>query len=95
MGTDFYSKFPNFSGLSRSTTRSVGCHLRSASGPCGARMIPASSIAFFGWVNSHPRVRMLVYNQGYGGEPFQLSRYPRAAARIRAWLWGGRWPGHV
>jgi hypothetical protein len=40
---------------------------------------------FFAFVNSHKRVRMLLYNQGnLVGGPFRLTRYPNSAAAIRA-----------
>ena len=41
----------------------------------------------FGWVLSHRRVRLLMYNQGYKvNGPLSLARYPRAAAAIRLQL---------
>ena len=50
----------------------------------------------FGWVLSHPRTRMLVYNQGVNPVgPFRLFRYPRAAAALRAELAGSRFPAYA
>jgi hypothetical protein len=39
----------------------------------------------FGWIKSHRRVRMVMYNQGShpSESPFQLARYPRSAAVLR------------
>ena len=39
----------------------------------------------FGWIKSHRRVRMVMYNQGShpSESPFELSRYPRSAAVLR------------
>ena len=91
VGTDFYSKFPNFTGLSRFYSEFPGLPFAFGEWSMWGADNPGFVDTFFRWVGAHPRVRMLVYNQGYGGEPFQLRLYPRAAARIRAWLWGGRW----
>jgi hypothetical protein len=42
---------------------------------------------FFAFVNSHRRVRMLLYNQGnLSGGPFRLTRYPKSRAAIKAAL---------
>jgi hypothetical protein len=44
-------------------------------------------VRFFGWVGSHKRVRMLMYNQGNKVDgPFRLHRYPRASKALRAKL---------
>jgi hypothetical protein len=41
----------------------------------------------FAFVNSHKRVRMLLYNQGNLPDgPFRLSRYPASRAAIKAEL---------
>jgi hypothetical protein len=38
----------------------------------------------FSWVLSHPRVRLLMYNQGYQASgSLSLSLYPRSVAAIR------------
>jgi hypothetical protein len=95
MGTDFYSKFPNFTGLTRFYTAFRGLPFAFGEWSMWGADNPGFVDQFFRWVGAHSRVRMLVYNQGWGGEPFELRLYPRAAARIRAWLWGGRWPGFV
>ena len=44
---------------------------------------PAFVHRFFRWVDSHKRVRMLLYNQGNTpGGPFRLSRYPESRKAI-------------
>jgi hypothetical protein len=49
---------------------------------------------FFGFVSSHSRVRMIIYNQGQNPSgPFRLVHYPRSAARIRQELANPRYPG--
>jgi hypothetical protein len=49
---------------------------------------------FFDFVNSHTRVKMLLYNQGnLTGGPFRLTRYPNSTAAIRAELTKKRFLG--
>jgi hypothetical protein len=49
---------------------------------------------FFAFVNSHKRVRMLLYNQGnLVGGPFRLTRYPDSRTAIRAALTKKRFLG--
>ena len=93
VGTDFYSKFPNFTGLTSFYNAFPGLPFSFGEWSMWGADDPGFVDTFFHWIGAHPRVRMLIYNQGYGGEPFELSLYPRAAARIRAWLWGRRFPG--
>jgi hypothetical protein len=41
----------------------------------------------FGWVASHPRVGMMLYNQGVSATgPFRLDRYPNSARELRRLL---------
>ena len=41
----------------------------------------------FGWIGSHPRVQMQLYNQGkLTNGPFRLNRYPRSRAALRSAL---------
>ena len=45
-------------------------------------------------MNSHTRVKMLVYNQGnLTGGPFRLTRYPNSTAALRAELTKKRFLG--
>jgi hypothetical protein len=47
----------------------------------------------FAWVRSHPRARMVLYNQGNRpGGRFRLQRYRRSAAALRAALRAARYP---
>jgi hypothetical protein len=93
VGTDFYSKFPNFSGLTSFYNSFPGLPFSFGEWAMWGADSPGFVDEFFRWIGAHPRVRMLIYNQGEGGGPFQLRQYPRATARIRAWLWGARFPG--
>lgn len=93
VGTDFYSKFPNFSGLA-----SFYARYRSEPFVFGEyAMWGADNAAFitqlFGWVHTHARVQMLVYNQGdVAAGPFRLFRYPAATRALRSALASPRFP---
>lgn len=83
IGTDFYSKFPNWGPLSQFYSSFRG--LPFAFGEWSIWGADSSTFVhqIFSWVRSHPRVRLLMYNQGYKvNGPLSLSRYPIAAAAI-------------
>jgi hypothetical protein len=86
VGTDFYSKFPNFKDLE---TFYDDFHKPFVFGEWALWGSDSPSFVhqFFKFVNTHKRVRMLLYNQGnMVGGPFRLTRYPNSAAAIRAEL---------
>jgi hypothetical protein len=100
VGTDFYSRFPNFRGLDRfyAAPRYAGKPFVFGEWAMWGRDDPSFMRRFFSWVAAHPRVRMLAYNQGNRvGGPFRLYRYPRAARVMRMALrsrrYAGRHPG--
>jgi hypothetical protein len=84
VATDFYSKFPNFSGLERFYRQFGGKPFAFGEWAIWDRDNPGFVKQLFGWVRKHPRVRMLIYNQGarHGG-PFDLARYPGSTRAIR------------
>jgi hypothetical protein len=93
VGTDFYSKFPNWSGLQRfygdRTWR--GKPFAFGEWAIWGRDDPAFVHALFAWSRSHRRVRMLVYNQGKLADgPFRLVHYPRSKLALAAELKRGR-----
>jgi hypothetical protein len=93
VGTDFYSKFPNWSGLQRfygdRTWR--GKPFAFGEWAIWGRDDPAFVHALFAWSHSHRRVRMLIYNQGKQADgPFRLMHYPRSRAALAAELARGR-----
>lgn len=91
VGTDFYSRFPNFRGLDRFYAEFSGKPFVFGEWAMWGRDDAAFVDRFMGWVASHPRVKMLVYNQGSRSEgPFRIWRYPRSASRIRQWTSGPR-----
>jgi hypothetical protein len=90
VSTSFYSRFPNFHFLEPFYRRfAVGQRKPFAFGEYAMWGGDDAGFArrLVGWVRSHPRVRMLVYNQGdksFG--PFRLRRYPRASSVLRGAL---------
>jgi hypothetical protein len=89
VGTDFYSKFPNFLGLDRFAANRRWRDLPFVFGEWAmwGRDDPRFVRRLFGWVHAHRQVRMLVYNEGGDpGSPFRLRRYPRSLAALRAEL---------
>ena len=95
VGTDFYSFAPNFSGLSAFYANTTGRPFlfgEYAVGETGDD--PGFIHALFGWARSHPRVRMMIYNQGVDPVgPFGLYRFPRTRAALRRVLASSKFPG--
>jgi hypothetical protein len=84
VGTDFYSKFPNFTDLETFYDDFPGKPFVFGEWALWDGDDPAFVHRFFRWVNSHKRVRMLLYNQGNTpGGPFRLSRYPESRKAIK------------
>jgi hypothetical protein len=99
VGTDFYSKYPTFAFLGPFYQRwAVEHHKPFVFGEwamCGADD-PGFVERFIGWVRSHPRVRMISYNQGNEpSSPFRLSRFPRASHALRKLLESPTFTGRV
>jgi hypothetical protein len=91
VGTDFYSKFPNWAGLERFYGDRTWSRKPFVFGEWAlwGRDDPSFVHRLFAWSRSHSRVRMLMYNQGkLATGPFRLVHYPRArralAAELRA-----------
>jgi hypothetical protein len=96
VGTDFYSRFPNFSGLNRFYADPRYADKPFVFGEWGmwGHDQPSFIRRFFAWVRSHRRVRMLAYNQGNRPtSAFRLYRYPKAARAIRKALRSRRYTG--
>ena len=86
VGTDLYSRFPNFRALDRfaSAKRYAGKPFVFGEWAMWGRDDPSFMRRFFAWVGGHRRVRMLAYNQGNRAtSPFRLYRYPKAARVMR------------
>ena len=87
VGTDFYSRFPNFDKLERFYAAFRGKPFVFGEWALWGRDDPAFVRRLFGWIGSHPRVQMLLYNQGKLTDgPFRLNRYPRSRAALRSAL---------
>jgi hypothetical protein len=98
VGTDFYSRFPNFSGLDRfyAARRYVGKPFVFGEWALWGRDDARFIRRFFAWVVAHPRVRMLSYNQGNRTtSPFRLYRYPKASRVMRRALRSPRYVGRL
>jgi hypothetical protein len=96
VGTDFYSKFPNWAGLARFYAHSYGKPFVFGEWALWGADNPGFVRQLFAWVRSHKRVRMLTYNQGnrFGG-PFQLKLYPRGRKQIVRELRSPRFPAYA
>ena len=94
VGTDFYSFAPNFSGLNAFYNSYPGMPFVFGEYAVGETPDDPGFIGrLFGWAASHPRVRMLIYNQGVNPVgPFRLYRFPRSVAALRRALAGPRFP---
>jgi hypothetical protein len=94
VGTDFYSKFPNFRDLETFYDDFKGMPFVFGEWAMWGADSPSFVHRFFSFVNSHPRVQMVLYNQGnLPGGPFRLTRYPNSTAAIRAELTKKRFLG--
>jgi hypothetical protein len=93
VGTDFYSKFPNFAGLDAFSHEFPGLPFVFGEYAMWGSDDAAFITRLFGWITHHRQVRMVVYNQGMALDgPFRLSHYPAAAAALRAALASPRYP---
>jgi hypothetical protein len=85
VGTDFYSRYPNWTGLSSF----YGAYAHVAPFAFGEYAIwdgdnPSWAHTLFSWVSAHPRTQMMVYNDA--SPDFYLSHFPASAAVIRGAL---------
>jgi hypothetical protein len=97
VGTDFYSKFPNWAGLNRFyAQQSHGKPFVFGEWALWGADNPGFVHQLFAWARSHGRVRMLTYNQGnrFGG-PFQLKLYPQGRKAIVRELSSPRFPAYA
>ena len=90
VGTSLYSKFPRFGPLSayyRRFSARYRLPFMLAEWAMWDNGDPGFVRAVLAFSRSHPRTRMLVYNQGKRVDgPFRLRRYPAAAAALRRGL---------
>jgi hypothetical protein len=97
VGTSFYSRFPNFTGLERFYRDfAVGRDkpFAIAEWAIWGADAPAFADRLFSWIASHRRVQMVQYNQGaQAGGIFRLGHYPASARVIRHRLRNPRYLG--
>ena len=93
VGTDFYSRFDDFSALSSFYSAFGGAPFVFGEYGLWGADDPGYVHRLFRWIDTHPRTRMLVYNEGGGADgPFSLSRHPRAARALRRALASSHFP---
>jgi hypothetical protein len=87
VGTDFYSAFPNFTGLDAFYKAYPQKPFAFGEWAIWGGDDPAFVNQLFSWVDAHTRVQMMVYNQGYiTNGPFRLNLDPASTQAIRAHL---------
>ncbi len=96
VGTDFYSAFPNFAGLNAFYKRFGGKPFAFAEWAMWESDSAGFVNEFFDWIAKHPRVKMILYNEGYGpASQLLLAKYPAAIPAIRARLDAPRFAGYT
>jgi opacity protein-like surface antigen len=84
VGTDFYSRFPNFHWLDDFYRDFPGKPFVFGEWALWGADDPGFVTRLFAWIGDRPRVRMVVYNQGKLTDgPFRLRHYPRSKAALR------------
>jgi hypothetical protein len=92
VGTDFYSKFPNYRDLERFYRQFATKPVVFGEWALWGADSPAFVNRLFSWTRRHPRVQMLIYNHGNQPDgPFVLRKYPRASRAIRKLLRSSRY----
>ena len=81
VGTDFYSRYPNWTGLEQFYNDYPGYPFAFGEYAIWDGDNPSWVKTLFGWVNSHRRTQMLVYNDA--SPDFWLSHFPASAAALR------------
>lgn len=97
VGTSFYSRYPNFRYLTPFYQRFAERYRKPfmfAEWAMWENGDPGFVREVMAWTRSHPRTRMLVYNQGYRvNGPFRLKGFPAAAAELRRRVASARYVG--
>jgi hypothetical protein len=87
VGTDFFSKFPNWGPLDDFYRSFKGVPFAFGEWAVWGADSPSFVKQMFSWVRSHPRVRLLIYDQGYQARgPLSLPRHPLSTAALRGGL---------
>ena len=86
VGTDFYSQYPVWEDLNRfyAGKQWKGMPVAMTEWAVSGEDEPRWVKQTIAWTVKHPRVRMLVYYQGFGaGNPYDLRLYPRTTNTLR------------
>jgi hypothetical protein len=87
VGTDFYSAFPNFSGLSRLYSAYPSKPFGFNEWAMWRSGDPGFARQLFAFVRSHSRIGLMLYNEGLNSDgPFRLKHFPAATSEIRRQL---------
>ena len=87
VGTDFYSRFPRFDWLTQFYDRFKGKPFVFGEWALWGGDDPGFVRDLFRWINARPRVKLVLYNQGFQTDgPFRLNQYPRSRAELRRQL---------
>lgn len=93
IGTDFYANAPNFAGLTALYNAFPGLPFVFGELALWGTDDPGWVDRVFSWIGSHPRTRMVIYNQGVNPTgPFRLIHYPAAGRELRRLLGSPRFP---
>ena len=96
VGTDFYSKFPNWSGLARLYAAYPRKPFAFGEWAVWGADSPRFVHDMFDWVGRHRRTRLLMYNQGVRADgPFRLRHYPRSRSALERRLAAPRFPAYA
>jgi hypothetical protein len=91
VGTDFYSRFPNFTGLDAFYKEYPQKPFAFGEWALWGADDPAFVTRLFDWVGSHRRVAMMLYNQGYDPHgALDLGMHPASEAALRNVLGASR-----
>jgi hypothetical protein len=93
VGTDFYSRYPNWSGLTAFYNEFTGAPFVFGEYALWGGDNADWVNSLFGWVAGHPRTQMLIYNDD--SSQFALSHYPASAAALKRALAGPRFPAYA
>lgn len=96
VGTDFYSKFPNFNGLERFYRAYPGKPFAFGEWAMWGADRPSFVRQLFSWAANRSSVRMLLYNQGNNVQgPFRLFRFPASTQALRSILSSSRFSSYA
>ena len=93
VGTDFYSRYPNWTGLEQFYRDYPDYPFLFGEYAIWDGDNPSWVRTLFSWVNSHRRTQMLVYNDA--SPDFWLSHFPASAAALARALAGSRFPSYT